>query len=48
VGADVARSAHDGRLFFLAPEAIAVMSPDGVSVTRVTGFRFSTERRLRS
>ena len=48
VSSDVVRSARDGRLVFLAPEAIAIMSADGASVTRVTGFRFPTERRLRS
>ncbi len=48
IAADVVRSARDGRLFFLAHEAIAILSADGASVTRVVGFRFPDERRLGS
>jgi hypothetical protein len=48
VGLDVVRSTRDGRLFFRASEAIAILGADGATVTRVTGFRFPAERRLRS
>jgi hypothetical protein len=48
LGADVVRSARDGRLFFVAPDAITILGADGTTVTRVTGFRFPAERRLRS
>lgn len=48
LGTDVVRSARDGRLFFVAPDAITILSADGTTVTRVTGFRFPAERRLRS
>ena len=48
VGSDVVRSTRDGRLFFRASEAIAILSADGATVARVTGFRYPAERRLRS
>jgi hypothetical protein len=48
VGPDVVRSARDGRLFFLEQEAIAILSADGATVTRVVGFRFPSGQRLRS
>jgi len=47
LGSDVVRSARDGRLFFLEHQAIAILSADGVTVTRVVGFRFPNEQRLR-
>ena len=42
LGADVVRSVRDGRLFYLEAEAdaISILSADGVTVTRVVGFRF--------
>lgn len=48
VAGDVVRSARDGRLFFREPEAIAILSADGATVTRVVGFRFPGGPRLRS
>jgi hypothetical protein len=48
IGASVIRSARDGRLVFLEHEAIAILSADGATVTRVVGFRFPAEQRLRS
>jgi len=48
VGASVIRAARDGRLLFLENEAIAILSADGSTVTRVVGFRLPTEQRLRS
>jgi hypothetical protein len=48
IGASVIRSTRDGRLFFLEHEAIAILSADGATVTRVVGFRFPAEQRLRS
>jgi hypothetical protein len=47
IGADGIRSA-DGRLFFFERQAIAILSPDGATVTRVVGFRFPAAQRLRS
>jgi hypothetical protein len=48
IGADVVRSARDGRLFFLEDDSIAILGADGMTVTRVVGFRFPSEQRLRS
>ena len=48
VGADVLRSARDGRLIFFAGEAITMLSADGTTVQRVVGFRFPAAQRLRS
>jgi hypothetical protein len=48
VAGDAVRSARDGRLFFREQEAIAILSADGATVTRVLGFRFPGGPRLRS
>jgi hypothetical protein len=48
LGPDVLRSARDGRLFFLEPQAIAILGADGATVTRVLGFRLPGAPRLRS
>jgi hypothetical protein len=48
VGSGVVRSVRDGRLLFIENEAIAILSADGTTLTRVVGFRLPTEQRLRS
>ena len=47
-GAAVIRSTRDGRLFFLEQDALAILSADGATVSRVVGFRFPAEQRPRS
>jgi hypothetical protein len=47
IGRDAVRSTRDGRLFFRERDAIVILSPDGAAATRVLGFRFPTEQRLR-
>lgn len=48
IGPAAIRSARDGRLVLLEPEAIAILSADGATIRRVPGFRFKSEPRLRS
>jgi hypothetical protein len=48
VGRDVVRSTRDGGLVFRELEAVAILSADGTTVTRVLGYRFEGGPRLRS
>jgi hypothetical protein len=47
IGRSAFRSTRDGRLLFREREAIAILSADGATLTRVLGFRFPTAQRLR-